>query len=172
MLTLAGCPDEPTPPGPDPDPVALVSADAWARITDPSADAFADQRPADAACDDAGWFVDPFAQSIEIETDVCNYLTLSQTILRELGPNDLVTVSGYHDDLSAPEPALGYLGLALDGELVWEFEVPIPAAAAVFKQSFSVGHSVPPNAEIQLHVHNHGPNTWEVIAVQVTPARG
>ncbi|PRQ07878.1 hypothetical protein ENSA7_24430 [Enhygromyxa salina] len=170
LALVAGCPDEPG-PDPDPGPFNLVSADAWGRVTSPDEDAFADQRPADAVCEDVGWYVDPFAQSIEIQTELCDYLTLRQAILHEVGVGDEITVQGYHDDLTAAAPAQGYLGLALDGDIVWEFTVPIPAAAAVFEQTFTVDSSYPADTEIQLHVHNHGPNTWEVISVQVTPAR-
>jgi hypothetical protein len=162
-----GCPGEPNPPSPA-EPVPLASPDAWERVSDPSVDVFADQRPADAVCDDAGWSVDPFKESIEIQTEVCDYLTLHQPTLEPLEPGDVVTVVGYHDVLSAPEPAEGYIGLALDGELAWEFQVPIPADAAEFEEEFTVDRSVPVASEMQLHLHNHGPNTWELIAVTVT----
>ena len=101
----------------------------WTRVTDESVDVFADLRPADAVCDDAGYVYDPYYQAIEIYTEVCDYLTLQQPTLVDLEPGDMVSVLGYHDVLSAPDPAQGYLGLAIAGELEWELSVPIPSDA-------------------------------------------
>lgn len=52
-LVLVGCAAPLDPP--DPMPVPLVNMDSWERVTDASLDVFADQRPPDAVCDDAGW---------------------------------------------------------------------------------------------------------------------
>ena len=171
-LALSGCPGQPNEPDDedpsDPEPVELVRYDAWERVTEPSADAFADQRPADAVCDDAGWFADPIAQTLEIQTEVCDYVTLRQPTLAAIEPGDVVTVFAFHDLLTAPEPAQGYLALALDGEIEWEFAVPIPGDAASIEEQFTIDRSIPAGTELQFHVHNHGPNTWELLAVLVT----
>lgn len=173
-LLLSGCPGgDPNQPeesddSTDPEPVALVEYDAWERVTDPTVDVFADQRPADAVCEDSGWFPDPIAQTLEIQTELCDYVTLRQPTLAAIEPGDVVTVFGYHDLLTAPEPAQGYLGIAIDGEIEWALEVPIPSDAASFEQSFTTERSLPAGADLQFHVHNHGPNTWELLAVLVT----
>jgi hypothetical protein len=171
-LLLSACPSEPNEPDDptDPEPVALINSDAWVRVTDASADAFADQRPADAVCDDAGYFYDPLAQTLEVQTEVCDYLTLRQPTLAPIEPGDVVTVFAYHDLLTAPEPAQGYLGLAFGGELEWALEVPIPGDAASIEEHFTVDRSIPAGTELQFHVHNHGPNTWELLAILVTAA--
>lgn len=153
----------------DATPVALVQAEAWERVVDPLVDVFAAERPADAVCDDVGWSVDPTAASLEVETDLCDYLTVRQPALVALEPGDRVTVFAYHDDLDAPMPAEGYLGLAIDGELVWELSVEIPSEAADLEQTFTVDRSFALADEVQFHLHNHGPNTWELIAVRVAP---
>jgi len=169
LLTLGfGCPSEPEPVPAE--PADLFTAEGWARVTDESVDLFADMRPDDAVCDDAGWFVDPFRRTFEVETDLCNYITAGQDTLVAIAPGDTVTVYGIHDVLTADAPAQGYLGLALDGQLVWELSVDIPADAADFEETFTLDHAVPVGTEAQFHVHNHGPNTWELVAVTVTPA--
>jgi len=172
-LALSGCPSGPNQPdddddSTDPEPRRLVEYDAWERVTDQSADAFADQRPADAVCDDAGWFADPIAQTLEVQTEVCDYVTLRQPTLTAIEPGDVVTVFAFHDLLTAPEPAQGYLALAFGGQIEWEFEVPIPGDAASIEDQFTVDRSIPAGTEVQFHVHNHGPNTWELLAVLVT----
>jgi hypothetical protein len=173
-LLLSGCPVDPPADGEDdssePEPVRLVEYDGWERVTDPSVDVFADQRPADAVCDDAGWFADPIAQTLEVQTELCDYVTLRQDTLAPLEPGDVVTVFAFHDLLTAPEPAQGYLGIAIDGVIEWEHEVPIPGDAASIEQSFTIDRSLPAGTELQYHLHNHGPNTWELLAVLATPA--
>lgn len=168
IALLGGCPVEPEPEPPD--SVSLIDLDDWQRVGDPAGDVFADQRPADAVCDDAGYVVDPLRQVFEIQTEVCDYLTVSQPTLEPLAPGDVVTVLAYHDMLTAPEPAEGYLGLALDGQIEWEYMVAIPASAATIEQQFTIDRALPVGTELQMHVHNHGPNTWELVDVLVTPA--
>jgi len=167
---LGGCPtDDPDPPD-DRDPFALVEQDAWVRVTDPGEDAFADQRPADAVCDDAGYYFDPLAQTLEIKTEICDYPTLGQPSLAALAPGDVVTVFAFHDFLTAEEPAQGYLGMAIDGQIEWQHTVPIPSDFGSIEGQFTIDRALPAGTPVQFHVHNHGPNTWELIAVLVTPA--
>ena len=162
-LALLGCPAPDLWPDsdPEPEPELLAAADGWTRVVEPSEDWFADQRPDDAVCDDLGWFVDPISQTLEIETEVCDYPTLRQETLVALAPGDRISVAGFHDALTAPEPSQGYVGLALAGEIVWEYTVEIPADANLFDGSIVVDREVPAGTELQLHVHNHGPNTWQ-----------
>ena len=169
VLVLAGCP-EPE-PQPDPTPVPLVIADDWMRVIDPTLDVFADQRPPDAVCEDFGWGVDPFYQALEVQTDICDYATLSQPSLEPLEPGDVVDIVAIHGTLTAETPSEGYMGLAIDGELMWEFTAAIPGDAAPIEESFTVDRSFPLGSDVQFHVHNHGPNTWALVSVMVTHAQ-
>jgi hypothetical protein len=168
-LALAGCPAPPAPP--DSEPVPLVIPDGWTRVTDASLDRFADLRPADAICDDAGWNYDPLYRSLAVGTDVCDYPTFSQPTLEPLEPGDVVEIIGLHGPLTAAQPTEGYLAIAIDGEIVWELTVPIPADAAVIEGQFTVEQSFPLGSEVQYHLHNHGPNGWDLIDVLVTHAQ-
>jgi hypothetical protein len=67
--------------------------DGWVRVTDASIDAFADQRPPDAVCDDTGWYFDPQLMMVEVKTGLCDYLTLSQPTLEPLEPGDVIEVA-------------------------------------------------------------------------------
>lgn len=164
-LVLSGCPEnEPA------EPVALVEPGGWERVEDPALDAFAALRPDDAECSNAGWFVDPFTGVLEIQTEVCDYVTLEQPTLAAIAAGDTITVRAYHDVLSADMPATGYIGLALDGEIAWTYEVAIPSDPVEIDETFTAPSDLPAGASLQIHVHNHGPNTWEIVGVQVTPA--
>lgn len=165
-LALVGCtaPSDP----PDPMPVPLVVMDGWERVTDASLDVFADQRPPGAVCDDAGWNYDPLYMSLAVGTDLCDYPTFRQPTLEPLEPGDVVDIDAFHGVLTAEGPAEGYMAIAIDGEIVWELSVPIPADAAVIDGQFTVDRSFPLGSEMQFHVHNHGPNGWDLLAVLVT----
>jgi hypothetical protein len=165
----SGCPEPDPEPEPEPESQQLAAADAWVRVTDPAADWFANLRPADAECDDSGYSYDPLERTIEIQTQVCDYLTLSQPTRVALAAGDTIHIAGFHDILISAEPAEGYVGVALDGEIVWTLRVPIPGPPAVFEDSFTIERAIPAGTEIQVHVHNHGPNSWELGDIRMTP---
>lgn len=165
-MAPSGCPDDP-PPAPEPAPLAV--AEGWERVSDPAGDVFAAMRPADAVCDDAGYFVDPLTRSFEVQTELCDYLTVRQASLEALAPGDVVAIRAFHYELTAVTPSEGYLGLAIDGEVVWEEQVPIPAAAAGVAGEITIERALPAGTELQFHVHNHGLNSWELLSVMVTP---
>jgi hypothetical protein len=170
LVMIGGCP---TPePIPEPStPMPLVKPDSWTRVTDASLDRFADQRPPDAVCDDAGWNYDPLYMSLAVGTDECDYPTFSQPTLEPLEIGDVVEIVGLHGPLTAEFPADGYMGISIDGEIVWELTVPIPADAAVIEGQFTVDQSFPLGSEVQYHLHNHGPNGWDLVDVLVTHAQ-
>ena len=168
-LMVLGCPAPDPEPEPSPEQQVLAASDGWVRVTDAGVDLFADMRPDDAFCDDSGYYVDPLTQNFEVETAVCDYLTVRQATLVAIAAGDVIEVRGIHGDLTADTPATGYVGLSLDGELVWELSVDIPANASTIEESFTVEREFPEGSEAQLHVHNHGPNTWEIVAIDVTP---
>jgi hypothetical protein len=165
LVLLAGCPGDDEPG----EPVSLIEPGAWVRVVEPSPDAFAAMRPADAVCDDAGWFVNPFSGVLELDTALCDYVTFEQPTLVEIAAGDTITVRAYHDVLTSDAPATGYIGLALAGEIAWTYEVEIPSDWVEIEQTFAATRSLPAGSTLQVHVHNHGPNTWELIGVQVTP---
>ena len=168
LLVLLGCPEEAPPV--DVEPMQLATPEGWVRVQPPAADVFAAMRPADATCDELGYRVDPFARSFEVQTGVCDYLTVAQPTLEPLEAGDVVSVRAFHYDLVAPTPSEGYLGFALDGAIVWEVREPIPGAPAAMSGDIVIDHAIPAGAEMQLHIHNHGENTWELLSVMLTPA--
>jgi hypothetical protein len=169
-LVLGGCPT-PNDPPPPPTPVPLVNMDDFTRVTDPSVDWFADQRPVEAICDDFGWTYDPLYMSLAVGTDICDYPTFTQPTLEPLEPGDVIDIQGLHGPLTADEPAEGYLAIAIEGEILWEWTVAIPANAAVIQDQVTIEKSFPVGAELQFHLHNHGPNGWDLMEVMVTHAQ-
>lgn len=151
-------------------PVRLAAPDDWVRVTQPERDVFAAMRPPGTTCDDSGYQVDPFTQSFEVQTGLCDYLTVRQPTLQPLAPGDVVSIRAFNYELSAPAPSEGYLGFAIDGVIEWEARVPIPGAAGPLSTDITFDRTLPAGTEMQLHVHNHGENSWELLSVMVTPA--
>lgn len=167
LLAVApACPEEPPPE--DTTPRRLADADGWERVVDPAEDVFAAMRPADAVCDDAGYFVDPLSLAFEVDTGLCDYLTVRQPSREALAPGDLVSVNVVHYELSAPEPGEAYVALAIDGVIAWE-GAPIPSAPGMLSGEITIDRALPAGVELQLHVHNHGPNSYELTSVMLTP---
>lgn len=168
LIVLGGCDDDP--PAKDPVPARLATAEGWVRVTEPAIDVFAAERPADATCDDAGYYVEPVTQSFEVQTDLCDYLTVRQATLEPLAPGDVVSIRAFHFELQAPDPGEGYLGFALAGRIEWEARVKIPGEAGALAGEVVIDRALPAGTEMQFHVHNHGANAWELRSVMVTPA--
>lgn len=158
-----------------------ASEPSWATITSPYAwvelefadDPFADQRPADATCDPAGYGPDEFGgePSFEIDTGLCGYLSISQAALQELPSGTPVELRLWHFELSAESEAEAYVALMLDGQLVVERSVPIgtasdPTPSELIVEEFELPVDVPLGAPVILHLHNHGSNTWNMISLQ------
>ncbi len=152
------------------EPTRLASSDAWSRVADPAKDVFASVRPEDASCDDDGYYVEPLSLAFEVNTGLCDYLTVSQLTPVALFAGDRVELIGSHDTLVASAPSQGYMGFAIDGEILWEFSVPIPRDPEIFTEEVVLTRDFPAGAEMQLHVHNHGDNTWELQSVRCLPA--
>jgi hypothetical protein len=154
-LAWAGCapePSEPLPPGP------LVDVAAWVPGGDP--DPFADHRPADAVCD-GGTKLE--TGTLEVDTDVCTWLWVTQPALAAVRAGDALEFVFWHNYLDAPEPAQGHLAVTIDGELVFEAFVDIPHEPAAHTETFDAPFDARSGAEVGLHLHNHGANTWNVL---------
>jgi hypothetical protein len=167
VIALCGCPSDDTPD--DPQPMLLARSADWMRVADESADAFGDQRPAGTTCDDVmGYGIDPVGFAFEIKTDLCDYLTVRQETLVPLAAGDLVHVRIWHDELTAPVPSTGYVGFAIEREIVWHATQEIPHAVDILEGDVEVTRDLPVGSELQLHVHNHGINSWNILDVMCT----
>ena len=142
--------------------VELIHADAWA-LAEPGADTFAALRPSTSTCDVERGLAQE-SDGYEINTAWCNYATISQPILAPVVAGDTVDIRGWHFDLTGAE-ATAYVGVALDGEILWTEDIPIPSDSGVIRGSFEVPRDVELGAPIQFHVHNHGSNTWKIISL-------
>lgn len=142
--------------------VELDRREAWSRV-ELAEDRLSGHRPETIDCPDAAW--QPELGGLEVQTGVCNYLALMQPSLVDLEVGDRVVVDLWHDALDAAAPSRGHVAVLIDDVVVGEAAVVIPSQAEVLRFDWSVDAPVPAGAEVSLHLHNHGFNSWSFVAI-------
>lgn len=143
-----------------PELVSLIDHAAW-EPAPARADPLIDHRPPVVDCGLAGWYVQ--GEELEIDTNFCNYAALRQPSLVAIDTCTPLRLELYHFDLLAPEPAQAHVAMLIDGQIVWEKLIEIPGKAAVYEEEFISPIAAPVGAEVMLHLHNHGQNTWTLL---------
>jgi hypothetical protein len=146
---------------------SLVDNAAW----QPDAaedDPLLEHRPEQIECEN-GWY--PESGGIEVDTEVCNYLSLRQPLLESIEPGDPLHLQLWWQTLASVDPAEGHLALYVDGELLWEELVPIPGDADARSLDFASPLAAPAGATLTFHLHNHGYNTWHFHELSVLSSR-
>lgn len=172
-LSLAACAPEPEPLPPR-EIVAIAEPTAW-EIVPPAQDAYVDRRPSPVRCDpELGYYVEEWAgaQAFKVDTGWCNFLTVQQPARVDLRADEVIDLKVWHFDLRAASPAEAMLGLAIDGEPVWEARVPIPSEEGQVDALIELEHSVPEGAQLQFHLDNHGDNQWILFRLEREPDEG
>lgn len=147
------------------DPV-LADMARWQPAT--GADPLAAHRPVGASCASGAELE---ALTFEIDTELCAYAFFEQPLGQALEPGARVVVGLWHADLAAAEPATGHVALLADGAVIWERTVPIPSPACVYDDVVEVEAPIERGTPLQLHLHNHGANTWNLRRVERAPDR-
>lgn len=174
LMACSGCgdatiaPDEPS----SDEPVKVISAGS---LIDPMAwrehgalDPFPSHRPDEVDCEQGSVLLDP--DFLDVSTESCNYILVTQPLRRALHAGEVLEIESGHLILFNPGgDAIGHMALAIDGRLVWEREVLIPAAARVYYDSITIDRDIPAGAQLTLHLHNHGANEWRLYDVRSSP---
>ena len=163
---VIACDAEPSMHEPRP-PAELVDADVWMR-TPEALDAYVTRRPAGVMCDpQVGYGSELFGgvPALEINTGWCNFLTVDQPLLADIRPGERLVVSVWHFELWANEPAEAFLGLAIDGEPLWEHRVPIPSESGLVHEAIELDDVYDIGTEVQFHLDNHGLNSWALLSI-------
>jgi hypothetical protein len=155
----------------EPEPRQLVTAADWL-VVPPERDVFVAMRPETVECPPSdGYAAVDFGgePAFEVHTQFCNYLTVEQPLVDDVAAGELVNVRVWHFQLSAPEPAVGYTAVAVEGAVRWEQEVEIPADSGLLSSGWVTDHELPAGTLVQFHVHNHGFNSWSLIEITAEP---
>jgi hypothetical protein len=131
------------------------------------ADPFVTELDAAPACDSPAFALE--AQWLEIDTGLCNWVTLVAAARTAVERGEEVRLTVSHYDLEAPEPAQAELLLSLDLCDAWSKQVPIPSLAAVYTESFASPCAIAAGADVYFHLHNHGQNNWQLQELSAQP---
>ncbi len=110
---------------------------------------------------------------MELDTACCNYLAVSHPLQVALEAGDTVAAVFSHAtlrSLSEEEGLSGHIALGLEGVRLWERNVPIPAEATPYEIQVLAPFAAPVGAALQLHLHNHGYNTWRLVSFRTRRA--
>lgn len=130
-------------------------------------DPFVTELGAAPACDGPAFALED--QWLEIDTGLCNWVTLVAPARSAVAKGREVRLTVSHYDLEAPEPAQAQLLLSFDLCKAWSKQVPIPSAAAVYTESFESPCAIAAGADVYFHLHNHGQNNWQLQELAARP---
>ena len=142
--------------------VPLVDADAWT-VAELGADPFPEHQPEEILCDGLG--LHPEDSAFEVETTYCNYALLEQTLPVDVPAGAELEVLFSHGPLNWTEPTEAHAALTIDGQVLWERTVPIPAEGWFYPDVVVVEHGVPAGSNVTFHCHNHGANSYRLYGV-------
>jgi hypothetical protein len=150
--------------------ISLVAAQAWS-TTSRNRDVFPAHRPAQIDCPrGTGWLVEDDA--LEIRTEFCNYLSLTQQSLLNLEAGTTLELALSYSDLDFNAPSSAHLSVAVAGSAVWESEIAIPSEGQILKETVVLPFAVVSGDVIDVHLHNHGQNAWTLHSIDALVPEG
>jgi len=163
-------------PEPEPEPElressAISDPYLWTQ-TPPALDPFVARRSGEIVCDPVlGFSPELFGgvPSFEVDTGWCNFVTVQQLAAADLQEGDRLRIRVWHGELTAPEPAEGYVGIALGDEIVWDQSEAIPGPSTPIDAEIELTKAYPEDVDVYFHVDNHGLNTWALLILERDP---
>ena len=154
---------EPEPP--QRDKFELVSQAAWSAVEGDEDPYNEGKTPPD--CGPGGYKVE--TTILEIETDICPYVTLKQATLGDIEPGDEIKFHFWHLTLIADPPAEAHVIVQLTEEFKFEQTIPIPNMEQIYPVTWKASQKIPKGTDIFLHLHNHGYNSYRLSKIEVIP---
>jgi hypothetical protein len=140
--------------------ISLVEAAAW-DFQSKSRDTFSDHRPRIVDCQrDVGWVIED--DEIEVRTDSCNYLSLTQESLLNIPAGNTLEFAISHGDLVFRQTATAHVALSVAGNTLWEQEIGIPSEGEIYRIEVELDFDIAQRDSIEVHLHNHGSNAWTI----------
>ena len=148
----------------DSTPVALTSPGLWQNIQ-AEKDPLSSHRPAALECGVGGALVEDGI--LEVDTGRCNYFAATQPLRSDVQSGQTLLLTLYHDDLFSEDEGSAHIALMIDGQLLWETYIDIPAESRLFTTQISLSDDYFAGEEIYFHLHNHGVNHWRLVNLTV-----
>jgi len=140
--------------------VSLIEPLAW-DVQPENRDLWLEHRPDDIECPrDTGFLVED--DELEIRTEFCNYLSLSQQSLLDMPAGTELEFAMSYSDLNFNAPATAHVALSIAGTVLWETNIDIPSTGTIVKETLTLPVAVSRGNPIEIHLHNHGDNAWTV----------
>jgi hypothetical protein len=139
----------------------LVTLEGWSSVA-PSDDPYVAAAGGAPTCVTPTFRVEEAQAWVEIDTTLCNWVTLSQPTLAAVEPGDLLEIDFSHYDLDAATPATAELRLRFDDCEAWSSSIPIPGPAQVHEEQFRSPCRLTSGGVVLFHLHNHGQNTYQL----------
>lgn len=141
-------------------PESLVAHDGWTSLAHPE-DPFvtASDLP---DCVEPTFRVEEDQRWVEVDTTLCNWVTLAQAARAAVAIGDELELDFSHYDLTAAEPASAELRLRFGDCDAWSKSIPIPTAANVYEEHFHSPCGLAKGDKVLFHLHNHGQNTYQL----------
>jgi hypothetical protein len=114
------------------------------------------------ACQAGAFWIEPQLDWIEIDSGICNWITLRAAARAPVAPGKRLALTVSHYDLVASAPAEATLRLVLGECEAWSKTISIPADAAVHEEQLDAPCALDEGATILFHVHNHGQNSYQL----------
>jgi hypothetical protein len=154
--------NEPAPPTTEPTFQTLVPLEGWSSVAR-DADPFIDDPSAPPpACVGPGFRLEPIDDWLEIDTGLCNWVTLVGSAVTAVSEGQLLKLTVSHYNLEAGAPAEAHLSLTLDECEAWSKQIAIPGPAAVYEEQFASPCALAAGGRVLFHLDNHGQNTYQL----------
>ena len=138
--------------------IDLVDPDGW-KIVAPEDDPYFEERSEYETCNPLG--ITNEAGILEVQTDVCPFVTLWQPALADSKSPRVLTALTYHSALFSDPPGQGMMAIHVNEEKIWSVDVAIPGEADVYPEVFDEYPALSKGDRILFHVRNHGANSWK-----------
>ena len=148
---------------------ALIDHTSWS-VVKADEDPFSD-RPETVDCAPGTWRVE--SGLLDIDLLDCNYLSVKHPISHPVRAGDDLHLVLWHLFLRAEdEPTESHWAVAIDGVIIWEETLSIPADPTIFDLVVPAPSDLSKGSDLVVHLHNHGLNTYKVLYVESRTGRG
>lgn len=146
------------------EPQALIDHSAW-RLLEPSEDPFIAEKPAGAECRTEAHGPELLGgeMTLGIDTQDCGYISVAQPALHEIKTGDVLHLRLWHFELTSLQPSQSVAAIAVDGQVIFERSIPIPAESGLESPYWEATLDTPKGAQIVFHLRNHGTNSYSLI---------
>ena len=103
---------------------------------------------------------------VELDTGICNHITLSQPTSVAVALGASIYITGWHSTLVSEEMGVGQMRVMLGDQEIWSIQSPIPGPAQSFDVEIINRVEVTPGERVYVHVSNHGANTWNILRIE------